>query len=287
MANVTPQMIKALRDKTLAAMGECKKALEENDGNMDAAIEYLRKKGAASAAKRAEREAKEGAVLACTANDGKTAILVEINSETDFVAKNEGFVEFTKLVSNVFATSNANNIDELKSIEANGTSIENHLNDVLAKYSEKIEIRRGKKINTTGYVESYIHLGGKLAVLVEASCDKLDANSKLLLKDIAMQIAAMSPRYVDKSDVSQAELDKEKEIEYEKAITEGKKPEIAEKIAEGKRSKFFEEFCLNQQIFVKDNKKVVGDVVAEIGKQCGCDFKILSFTRWMLGGTEK
>jgi elongation factor Ts len=287
MANITPQMVKALRDKTLAAMGECKKALEESNGDMDAAIEYLRKKGAASAAKRAEREAKEGAVVARTSADGKTGILVEINSETDFVAKNEGFVNFTKIVADAFIKSDAKNIDELNQVKVDGTTIENHYKDILAKYSEKIEIRRGKKIPTNGYIESYVHLGGKLAVLVEVSCGKLDDKSKLLLKDIAMQIAAMSPEFVDKSNVSQERLEKEKEIELEKAIAEGKKPEIAEKIAEGKKNKFFEDFCLNQQIFVKDNKKVVGDVVAEIGKQCGCDFKVLSFKRWMLGGTEE
>ena len=286
MANITPQMVKALRDKTLAAIGECKKALEENNGDMDAAIEYLRKKGAASAAKRAEREAKEGAVIAKTTTDGKTAILVEINSETDFVSKNESFVNFTKLVGETFISSSAKNIDELQAVEINGTTVKNHYNDILAKYGEKIEIRRGKKIATDGYIESYTHLGGKLAVLVEVSCDKLDDNSKLLLKDIAMQIAAMNPEFVDKSDVSVERLDKEKEIEIEKAISEGKNPEIAEKIAEGKKNKFFEEFCLNQQIFFKDNKKVVGDVVAEIGTQCGCDFKVLRFTRWMIGVSE-
>ena len=287
MANITPQMVKALRDKTLAPMGECKKALEENNGDMDAAVEYLRKKGAASAAKRAEREAKEGAIVARTSADNKTGIIVEINSETDFVAKNESFVDFTKTVGEAFISSNAKNLDELNQVEANGATIENHYKDILTKYGEKIEIRRGKKITTNGYIENYIHLGGKLAVLVEVSCDKLDDNSKLLLKDIAMQIAAMSPEFVDKSDVTQARLDKEKEIALEKAISEGKNPEIAQRIAEGKVSKVFEELCLNQQIFVKDNKKVVGDVVAEIGKQCGCDFKVLSFIRWMLGGTEE
>ena len=284
---ISASLVKELREKSGAGMLDCKKALEENNGDMDAAIEYLRKKGAASAAKRAEREAKEGAIVARTTADGKTAILVEINSETDFVAKNESFVNFTKLVADTFLNADAKTIEELNSVKADGITIENHYNDILAKYGEKIEIRRGKKITTNGYIESYIHLGGKLAVLVEASCDKLDDNSKLLLKDIAMQIAAMSPEFVDKSNVSLERLEKEKEIEYEKAIAEGKKSEIAERIAEGKKNKFFEDFCLNQQIFVKDSKKIVGDVVAEIGKQCGCDFKVLSFSRWMLGGNEE
>ena len=286
MGNITPQMVKTLRDKTLAAMGECKKALEENNGDMDAAIEYLRKKGAASAAKRAEREAKEGAVVARTNLDGKMAILVEINSETDFVSKNESFIDFTKLVGEAFINSSATNLEELNGVEINGTTIQNHYNDILAKYGEKIEIRRCIKINTNGYIENYVHFDRKLAVLVEVSCDKLDDNSKLLLKDIAMQIAAMNPEFVDKSNVKQERLEKEREIEYEKAILEGKKPEIAEKIADGKKNKFFEESCLYQQIFFKDNKKVIADVVADISTQCGCDFKILSFKRWLLGEAE-
>jgi elongation factor Ts len=279
MSNVTPQMVQSLREKTGAGMGDCKKALDESNGDMDIAVEYLRKKGAASAAKRAEREAKEGAIVARTS--GKKAILVEVNSETDFVAKNEGFVDYTKNVGEAMITSDVNSVEELMNVNVAGNTLINLHNDVLAKFSEKIEIRRLKRINSTGYVESYVHLGGKLAVLLEVSVtsDKLNDNCKTLIRDITMQIAAMNPLHLDKSVVSQAILDKEKEIETEKAIAEGKKPEIAQKIAEGKINKYFEEFCLMQQIFVKDNKKVVADVVAEIIKESVPDFKLLSFYR--------
>jgi len=286
MSNITPQMVKTLREKTGAGMADCKKALEENNGNMDEAIDYLRKKGAASAAKRAEREAKEGVIVARTSTDGKNAILAEINSETDFVAKNAGFVEYTQAVGEALITSNASTVEDLMKVNVNGTPVENLHNDVLAKFSEKIEIRRIKRVSTQGYVESYVHLGGKLAVLVEVSCDKLSDAGKSSLRDIAMQIAAMNPQHIDKSNVSQETLDKEKVIYTEQAIADGKKPEIAERIATGKIEKYYEDFCLMQQNFVKDGSKVVGDVVAEMAKDCGCDLKILSFTRYTLGGNE-
>jgi elongation factor Ts len=287
--SITPQMVKSLRDTTGAGMADCKKALEENNGDIEAAIDYLRKKGAASAAKRAEREAKEGAIVACTNEKGNEAVLAEINSETDFVAKNQGFVDFTKIVGEVLLLSGVDSVDELMKANHRGNALENIYNDVLAKFSEKIEIRRIKRLkaaNENGYIETYIHMAGKLAVLVEVSCNKFGENGKALIKDIAMQIAAMNPIHIDKSDVTEETLAREKHIAIEQAVAEGKKPEIAERIAQGKVEKYFDDFCLMQQVFVKDNKKTVADVVAEIGKECGCDIKIVSFTRWQLGGTE-
>lgn len=287
MSNITPQMVKTLRDKTGAGMADCKKALEENNGNMDEAIDFLRKKGAASAAKRAEREAKEGAIVARTSADGKKAILVEINSETDFVAKNADFVKYTQNVAEALINSEANTLEELMKVSVAGTTVENLHNDVLAKFSEKIEIRRIKRIVSQGYIESYIHAGSKLAVLVEVSCDKMSANGKTLLRDVAMQIAAMNPIHVDKSDVSAETLAKEKVIYIEQAIAEGKKPEIAERIATGRIEKYYEDFCLLQQHFVKDGSKVVANVLADIAKDCGCgDVKVLSFVRYALGESD-
>ena len=286
--NITPQMVKSLRDKTGAGMADCKKALTENDGNMDAAIEFLRKKGAASAAKRADREAKEGAIIAKT--NGKKAVIVEINSETDFVAKNAQFVEYAKNVADALLASDIkdNDLHELYKVSCGNNTVEQLHNDVLAKFSEKIEIRRFKTVKTEGYVESYIHLGNKLAVLVEVSCPNISENGKALLRDIAMQIAAMNPLYIDKSNVTAETLEKEKQIYIEQAINEGKKMEIAERIALGKTEKYYEEFCLMQQIFVKDSAKKVSDVVKEIANDSNCDnLKIVSFTRFALGGQEK
>jgi elongation factor Ts len=284
--NIYPQMVKSLRDKTGAGMADCKKALEENNCNIEEAIDYLRKKGAASDAKRAEREAKEGSIIAKTSEDGKTAVIVEINSETDFVAKNAEFVEYAQNVAVAYLNSDAETVEDLFKVKtSNGSTVENLHNDVLAKFSEKIEIRRIKKVKTQGYIESYIHAGNKLAVLLEASCEKskFTDNSKALLRDIAMQVAAMSPIYVDESQVSKETLEKEKEIYIEQAIAEGKKPEIAERVAAGKVGKYFQDFCLMQQVFVKDGSKVVADVVKDISKEIGTEVKILSFTRFLLG----
>jgi len=288
MSNITPQMVKTLREKTGAGMADCKKALEENNGNMDEAIDFLRKKGAASAAKRAEREAKEGAIVARTSADGKKAILVEINSETDFVAKNAEFVKYTQDVAEALINSDANTVEELFKVSVNGNVVENLHNDVLAKFSEKIEIRRIKRIVSQGYIESYIHAGSKLAVLVEVSCDKdkINPTGKTLLRDIAMQIAAMNPLHIDKSEVSTETLAKEKEIYIEQAIADGKKPEIAERIATGRIEKYYEDFCLLQQNFVKDSSKVVADILAEIVKNSSSELKIVSFVRYALGESD-
>ncbi len=286
MANITPQMVKTLRDKTGAGMADCKKALEENNGELELAIEYLRKKGAASAAKRADREAKEGAIIAKT--NGKEAVVVEVNSETDFVAKNSEFVEYANNVAEALLSSGARSLDELMQIKIGDNTLEQLHNDVLAKFSEKIEVRRFKHISTEGYVESYIHFGNKLAVLVEVNCNSLTDKGKSLLHDIAMQIAAMNPLYVDKSVVTQETLDKEKQIYIEQAIAEGKKPEIAERVATGKIEKYFEDFCLLQQFFIKDPAKKISDIVKEIAVDCGCgdNLKVLSFTRYALGENE-
>lgn len=284
MSNITPQMVKTLREKTGAGMADCKKALEENNGNLDAAIEYLRKKGAASAAKRADREAKEGAIIA--RSSGNKAVVVEINSETDFVAKNAEFIGYAEKVADALLANNIANLDELMQSKSGNNTIEQLHNDVLAKFSEKIEVRRFKTLTTEGYIESYIHAGNKLAVLVEASCAKLNDAAKALLRDIAMQIAAMNPIYIDKSQVSQETLEKEKEIYVANAVAEGKKPEIAERIATGKIEKYYDDFCLMQQTFVKDGNKTIADVVKEIGSMCGCDIKINNFIRYALGENE-
>lgn len=287
MANITPQMVKTLRDKTGAGMADCKKALEENNGDLDLAIEYLRKKGAASAAKRADREAKEGAIISKT--NGKNAVVVEINSETDFVAKNAEFVEYANNVAEALLSSGANTLEDLMKVKVGANTVEQLHNDVLAKFSEKIEIRRFKHLSTTkGYIDSYTHFSNKLAVLVEVTCDKMTENGKNLLHDVAMQVAAMNPLYVDKSVVTQDTLEKEKQIYIEQAIAEGKKPEIAERVATGRIEKYFEDFCLLQQSFIKESSKKVSDIIKEIATDCGCgdDFKVVGFIRYALGENE-
>ncbi len=285
MSEITPQAVKALRDKTGAGMADCKKALVEADGDMNLAIEVLRKKGAASAAKRAEKTANEGAILTATANNGKTAAIVEVNCETDFVARNAEFENFVRSVLNQLITNDVNDWDSLKNSIVDGETLENRFNEILSKFSEKIEIKRVEKFHTDGFFASYIHVGNKLNVLVEVDNGELSEESQVLVRDIAMQVAAMDPQFVDRASVNQETLAKEIEIYKQQAIDSGKKEDIAERIATGRLDKFFAEQCLLEQSFIKDNTKVIGDVVAEISKNAGTEVKIRRFIRYMLGET--
>ncbi len=283
MAEITPQMVKTLRDKTAAGMADCKKALTEADGDMNQAIEILRKKGAASAAKRADRVASEG-IIAVRSNDANSLVaLVEVNCETDFVARNPEFETYVNKVADALMANDVTLLDDLMKLTVGGDTIEGMHNEILAKFSEKIEIRRYERISTNGTLASYIHAGSKLAVIVEASETGLSEANFALLRDIAMQIAAMNPQFVDRSDVDQATLDKEKEIYKQQAIESGKKEDIAEKIAAGKLDKFFQEQCLVEQAFVKDGNKTVTDVLKDMSREAGKEIKILSFRRYSLG----
>lgn len=280
---ITPQMVKELREGTGAGMADCKKALEETQGNFEEAVEYLRKKGAASAAKRADKEANEGLIMTVSNNNNTKTALVVVTCETDFVAKNQEFVDYVTTVATTLLNNSVNSIDELLNLKVGNDSIQDLHNSILAKFSEKIDIANIEVYETTGYVESYIHGGSKLGVLLELSSAKLNDGAKQLVKDIAMQIAAMQPVAVDRSGVSTETLDKEVEIYKEQAILEGKKPEIAERVALGKVEKFYKENCLIEQVFVKDSKKTVSDVLAEISKEIGEEVKINRFARIAIG----
>ncbi len=279
MAEITALMVKDLRSKTGAGMAECKKALVEAEGNIETAIEVLRKKGAASAAKRADRNAKEGVVIALTTEDKKTGIIIEINCETDFVAKNEGFLTYANLVAKTFLDNNVDNIDELMAVAVGNDTIGGMHNEILAKFSEKIEVRRMHKVITPGFVSVYNHFDKRLGVIIEGSVETPSDAVKTSIHDIAMQIAAMNPLFIDRSSVNQEKINKELEIYREMAINEGKKPEMADRIAEGKLSKFYQESCLIEQAFVKDNALTVKEVLAN----ADADLKILSFKRYYLG----
>ncbi len=283
MAEITAQLVKELRDKTGAGMGDCKKALVETDGNIKEAIEYLRKKGAAALAKRQDRSANEGVVVASTSNDSKKGAIVEINCETDFVAKNDQFVKFGNQVCKAALDSDATSIEELMEVPVDSDTVKGLYNEILAKFSEKIEIRRFDKILTKGYISEYIHAGNKLAVLIEINQANPNEKAALLIKDIAMQVAAMNPLYISRDDVPEEHKQKELAIYKEVAITEGKKEEIAEKIAQGKLNKFYQETCLLDQQFVKDSTKKVADVVNEISKEMNTEVKINKFIRYYLG----
>lgn len=283
MGQITPQLVKELREKTGAGMGDCKNALVEADGDLKAAIEILRKKGAASAAKRSDRSANEGIVTSKTNENSTEAAIVELNCETDFVARNAEFENYAETLVNTILKTKVNTLDELFAQKVSNDSIQGIHNEILAKFSENIAVRRFEYKKSNGYITNYIHPGSRLSVLVEVSCSNPNEKAIILIHDIAMQIAAMNPSYITREDVSAEHLQKEIEIYKELAINEGKKPEIAERIAQGRVEKFYQDQCLIEQAFVKDAAKTVKDVVAEISQEIGSEVKILSFRRYFLG----
>jgi elongation factor Ts len=276
---ITPQTVKELREKTGAGMADCKKALEESAGDISQAIDWLRKRGAASIAKRADRDANEGIVLSKSNADASVAAIVEINCETDFVARNEEFVAFANAVADVVLAQDVPTEDALWATQVGDKTLGNLKDEILAKFSEKIELRRFERIVTNGFIADYVHAGSRLAVLVEFSGENPGDAAKGITRDVAMQIAAMQPMFVDRSQVNQDVLNKELEIYKQQALEEGKKEDIAERIAQGRLSKFYEEQVLIEQTFVKDSSRKVQDVVNQLGN----DVKVVSFRRYNLG----
>ena len=282
-ATVTPQLVKELRDKTGAGMADCKKALDETGGNLQEAIEFLRKRGAASAAKRADRSANEGIVTAKTSDDGMTAVIVEVNCETDFVARNAEFVDFVDQIANTLLQERPEDGQEVWDQNIGTKTLRDLYNEILAKFSEKIELRRSERMKSDGFIADYVHTGSRLAVLLEVDTPNLGERSRQLVRDIAMQVAALNPMFANRSDVDESTIEKEKEIYRAQAEQEGKKPEIAERIAQGRMEKFYQENCLVDQTFVKDATKTVSDVLREISADAGKEVKIRGFRRYMLG----
>lgn len=280
---ITAQTVKELREKTGAGMADCKKALEEAGGDMQAAVEWLRKRGAASVAKRADRDANEGIVIAKTTADGKVGAIVEVNCETDFVGRNEEFVAFANAICDAVLSTSFASEDDLWNATHEGKTLGNLRDEILAKFSEKIGLRRYARVATDGFVTDYNHAGSRLGVLIDFSGTNGSDDLKPQMRDVAMQIAAMQPLVVERSQVDTSTLEKEIEIYKQQAIQEGKKEDIAERIAQGRLGKFYEENVLLEQVFVKDSGKKVSDVVAEISKVAGADVKVVSFLRYNLG----
>ena len=275
MAQITPAMVKNLREKTGAGMMDCKKALAETNGDEKAAVDWLREKGIAKAAKKSGRIAAEGAVAAYVSDDAKTGVLVEINCETDFAANNENFRNLEAKIAKHIATAAPKDIDALNASKIDGKTVEALVTDATATIGEKISIRRFVRYESKGKITSYIHMGGKIGVLVE-----MDGGEEQLGKDIAMQIAAASPLAVDRTGVAAEDLEHEKEVLRKQALEEGKPEKIVEKMVEGRINKYYKEVCLVEQIFVKDSEKTVKDVLKGV--------KVLQFTRYQLGeGIEK
>lgn len=287
---ISASAVKELREKTGAGMMDCKKALTEADGNFEKAIEILRKKGAAVAAKRAERSANEGIVKIKILNDGKKAIILEVNCETDFVAKSDDFLAFADLALNALEATNADSLDALLNSSFDGKMVGNELQSLIGKIGEKIEVSRFKILEIgNGKFVDYIHHGSKLGVLVKAENTDGADNEKLtaLLKDIAMQTAAMRPLFLSKSEVPQEAIDKEKDIYKELARKEGKPENILDKIAEGRLGKYYQEVCLLEQAFVKDNSKSISNIIADFNKENSSSIKLTEFIRYQLSDEKK
>ena len=277
---VTASLVKDLREKTGAGMMDCKKVLTETDGDMEKAIELLRERGIAKAAKKSGRVAAEGLVEAYIAEDGKSGAVVEVNSETDFVAKNEEFKTFVQNIAKQVLETNPKDVEELLAQEAKfeaGKTVQEVLVDKIATIGENMNIRRFERFESEGLVEKYIHGDGKIAVLVN-----MKKGDKEVAKDICMQIAAARPEYVKRDEVPQERVNKEMEILKVQTMNEGKPEAIAEKIVMGRIGKFYEEICLIDQAFVKDpNMKV-----SELLKQK--DAEVVEFARFEKGeGIEK
>lgn len=293
---ITAGMVKELREISGAGMMDCKKALTKTDGDMDKAIEFLRENGLAKAAKKAGRVAAEGMVATNISADGKTASIVEVNSETDFVAKNEKFQNYVAQVAAQVATSSAADVEAFLAepwIEDASKTVNENLAAMIAVIGENMTIRRFEKVSAAdGLVESYIHAGGKIGVLVQA---KTDANSdavKACLKNVAMQVAALNPKYTSRAEVDQAYIEHEKEIL--KAQAQKEKPDAAEKIIDGmvmgRINKELKEICLLDQVYVKaeDGKQTVGQYVESVAKAEGVALELVKFVRFETGeGIEK
>ena len=289
---ITASMVKELREMTGAGMMDCKKALNETNGNMDEAVEYLRKNGQAKAEKKAGRIAAEGIVKAVVKDD-KVAAIVEVNSETDFVAKNEEFQGFVNAVVNQVADSDAADMDAFmaEAWAADTTkTVKDALVEKVAVIGENLNIRRFEKIVTDGCVVDYIHGGGRIGVLIEAEADVVNDEIKKCLKNVAMQVAAMSPKYTSRAEVSQEYMDHEKEILLAAAKKENpEKPEnIIEKMIIGRLNKELKEICLLDQAYVQDSDLTVAKYVEKVAKENNANVTVKRFVRFETGeGIEK
>jgi elongation factor Ts len=283
---ITAAQVNELRQKTGAGMMDCKKALVEADGDVEKAIEILRKKGAAVAAKRAEKTANEGLIVTKVSDDAKSGVIVEVNCETDFVANSEDFIHFGKETVNAVFKNHPSSVEDL--LEKN-KDLQILLTEVIGKVGEKTQITRFAIAEApNGFIVDYVHPGSKLGVLVKF--DNLINPSNdfaAVAKDVSMQIAAMKPICIYREEVPQPVIDKEIEIYKELARKEGKPEAMLEKIALGRLNKFYQENCLIEQAYIKDNSKSIGELLKEYNSKHGVEVKISSFHRFHLGDEKK
>lgn len=289
---ITAKMVKELREITGAGMMECKKALTETNGDIEKAVEVLREKGLAAAAKKSGRIAAEGLVKTYIAEDKKHASIVEVNCETDFVSANEEFEALAGSIAEQAANTKAEDVDsfvEEKYIGSEDGTIKDAVTALVAKLGENMSVRRFKQLSVeNGIIESYIHGNGKIGVLVKLECEKESEVLSELARDIAMQIAAVNPPFLDRTFVDEETLDKEREIYRVQALNEGKPEKIVERMVEGRINKYYKENCLVEQVWVRNSDYTIEKYVKEKAKEVGADIKVADFVRFEKGeGIEK
>lgn len=289
--NFTAKDVAALREKTGCGMMDCKKALTEAEGNMEKAVDLLREKGLAASVKKAGRIAAEGVAFAEVSDCGKVAVVIEVNAETDFVAKNAEFQAFVKACADTVIYENPADVEALLACKAHGSdmTVDALLKDKILTIGENIKIRRFARYE--GAVTSYVHAGGRIGVIVKFDVDENTAATdgfKTYAHNVAMQIAALNPEYLDEASVPAERVEKEKEILTQQIVDEGKPANIAEKIVTGRLGKFFKEICLVDQAYVQDGSMSVKQYTESVAKELGGSIKIAAFTRFEKGeGLEK
>ena len=277
--SITTGMIKELRDATSLGIADCKKALEQTEGDFDAAIKLLREKGAAVAAKRASKEANEGKIDALVSADSQQAAMIEVNCETDFVTRNDDFQAFVDELINESLQHESGTMAD---------AVADKLEEKIAQVGEKISLRRNEKwiVEGTGAIASYIHMGGKVGVLIELSCEKEESISKKdfqeLAKDLTLHVAAAAPEYLSRDEVPSDQVESEKDI-FRKQLT-GKPDDIIDKILVGKVNKYFSQICFLEQGFVKEEKQSITDLIAEKNKAIDDTIQVKRYIRFQLGG---
>lgn len=285
MAAITAAMVKELREMTDAGMMECKKALVEADGDMDKAVDVLRTRGLAAAAKKVGRATNEGTVMAIVSDDATKGAVVELNCETDFVGMNEKFKGYAEKIARAAMAANVEDIEALKAVDAEGETVEDVLTDAIHTLGENMNLARAAVVEAGG-VASYIHGGGKIGVLVTFDVEDIDPASDEFQhcgRDVAMQVAAASPVSATRESVPAEVVAHEMEIYKAQAAESGKPENIQEKIATGRLEKFYKESCLTEQAFVKNPDQSVTDYVNEVAKKLGGTIKVTGFKRFMLG----
>ena len=268
---ITASLVNELRTKTGVGLMECKKALVETNGNVEDAVKKLRERGLAKAAKKADRTTKEGRIFSQTNNTNTSALLLEMNCETDFVANNEEFIKLGNYIATQLLNSSYSSSDSLETISIDNKNLNDIVSEAVLKLGENITVKQFKKVDNAAQLSTYVHMNGKIGVLVEFS-QTLDAETS---KSIAMQIAATSPSYVKPEEVNSKELENEKEIIRSQSKSEGKPEQIIEKIVAGRIQKYYKEVCLIEQAYIKDDKQTIKEILPK-------NVTVNNFTRYTL-----